>query len=144
MKTDQIFIGNINKCTKYINHTTFSSGTFIGDTCICSDSFGYIEKEDEIYKENAILIKLKNGGYVDLENLNSIFNHLEVLTKTTRDGFYLGGIIMSTSAHCEDSIFVDSKSLVPYYAENKNNSNISARQLKKQIRKNVVGGDINN
>jgi hypothetical protein len=136
MKTDQIFIGNINKCTKYINHTTFSSGTFIGDQCIGCDSFGYIEKEDEIYKENAILIKLKNGGYVDLENLNSIFDHLKVLNTTTRDGFYLGGIIMSTSAHCVGSIFVDQKSLVPYYTENKNNSNISARQLKKQIKRN--------
>jgi hypothetical protein len=135
MKTDQIFIGNINRCTKYVNHTTFSSGTFIGDECICSDSFGYIEKEDELYKENAILIKLKNGGFVDLENLNSILDHLKVLNTTTKDGFYLGGIIMSTHAHCKDSIFVDSKSLVPYYSESKTNGKISARQLKKQLKK---------
>jgi len=136
MKTDQIFIGNINKCTKYVDHVTFSGKTFIGDECICSDSFGYVEKQDVVYKENAILIKLKNGGYVDLEKLNSIFDHLKVLNATTKDGFYLGGIIMSTSAHCEDCLFVDSKSLVPYYTENKNNSNISARQLKKQINRN--------
>ncbi len=133
MKTDQIFIGNINKCTKYISHTTFSSETFIGDQCISSDSFGYIEKEAEIYKENAILIKLKNGGYVDLENLNTVLDYLKVAKTFTKGGFYLGGIVLSTFAYNEGSLFVDSNSLVPYYAETKKNENISTRQLKKQL-----------
>jgi|GEM_PF-957631 len=135
MKTDQIYIGNINRCTKYVSHTTFSSETFIGDDCICSDSFGYIDKDFEPYKENAILIKLKNGGFVDLENLNTVLDHLEVLTTSTKDGFYLGGIIMSNHAHCEGCLFVDQISLKSYYPENKNDVNISARQLKKQIKK---------
>jgi len=133
MKTDQIFIGNINKCTKYKIHNNFSSETFIGDQCICCDSFGYIEVENEVYKENAILIKLKNGGYVDLENLNSIFDHLKIAGTIKKEGFYLGGIIMSNYAHCNGSIFVDTKSLVPYRTKNKTYSNISVRQLKKNI-----------
>ena len=74
MKTDQIFIGDIRKCTKYETHTTFSSSTYIGDQCIGCDSFGYIDKDDELYKENAVLIKIKNGGYVDLERFNSILD----------------------------------------------------------------------
>lgn len=46
----------------YINNTTFSSEVFIGEQCIYCDSFRYIEKEDEIFKGNTILIKFKNGG----------------------------------------------------------------------------------
>ncbi len=90
IKTDQIFIGNINKRTKYIDHTTFSSEIFIGDQCISYDSFGYIEKEDKIYKEKAVLIKLKNGGCVDLENLNTVFDYLRVAGTITKEGFLFG------------------------------------------------------
>ena len=78
MKPEQIFIGNIRRCTKYENHTTFSSSTYIGDQCIGCDSFGYIEEENELYKENAILIKVEHGGYVDLEKLNSILDYIKM------------------------------------------------------------------
>ena len=87
MKTDQIFIGDIRKCTKYETHTTFSSSTYIGDQCIGCDSFGYIDKDDELYKENAVLIKIKNGGYVDLERFNSILDYIRIYRDITKDGY---------------------------------------------------------
>ncbi len=55
MKTDQIFIGNIKKCTKYEPHAVFCSSTYINGKRIVSDFFGGIESEDEIYKENGYL-----------------------------------------------------------------------------------------
>lgn len=135
MKTDQIFIGDIRKCTKYETHTTFSSSTYIGDQCIGCDSFGYIDKDDELYKENAVLIKIKNGGYVDLERFNSILDYIRIYRDITKDGYRLGGLMMSTSAHCIDSLFVDEKSLKPYYADKQQTDDISVHQLKKQVKK---------
>lgn len=134
MKPEQIFIGNIRKCTKYEEHTTFKSQTFIDSDIIDTDTFGYIVSDDELYKENAILLKIKQGGYVDIERLNSILDHIKMHKNITKRGFILGGLIMSTSSHCIDSLFVDESSLKPYY-NNKQQKNISVRQLKKQIKK---------
>lgn len=131
MKKGQIFIGDIRKCTKYDTHTTFSSNCYIGDQCIGCDSFGYIEVEDELYKENAILIKIENGGYVDLERFNSILDYIKIHHDLTKNGYRLGGLMMSERAHCIDSLFVDEKSLKPYYADEIQNNNVSIRQLKK-------------
>ncbi len=64
MKTDQIFVGNIRKSIKYETHNAFSSSMYVGDQCIACSSFGHINTDDELFKENAVLIKIKNGGYV--------------------------------------------------------------------------------
>lgn len=136
MKTDQIFIGDIRKCTKYNTHTTFSSSMYIGDQCIGCNSFGYVDEDDELYKENAVLIKVKNGGYVDLENFNSILDYIKIHQDITKNGYRLGGLIMSTSAHCVNCLFVDRKSLKPYYTNKEQDNNISVHQLKKQINNN--------
>ena len=53
MKPDKIFIGNLRRCTRYDMISTFSSSMYIGDDCLGTDSFGYIEKEDVLHKENA-------------------------------------------------------------------------------------------
>ena len=134
MKPEQIFIGNIRKCPKYEEHTTFKSQTFIDSDIIDTDTFGYIVSDDELYKENAILLKIKQGGYVDIERLNSILDYIKMRKDITKTGYILGGLIMSTSSHRIDSLFVDETSLKPYY-NNKQQKNISVRQLKKQLRK---------
>ena len=134
MKSDQIFIGNIKRCTKYKKHITFSGSTYIGDQCIVCDSFGSIIINDEIYKENTVLLKIKNGGYVDLERLNSFLDYINIYRDITKNGFHLGGLVMSTSAHCIGSLFVDEKSLKPYYNHKQQIANISVRKLKKQLK----------
>lgn len=135
MKPEQIFIGNIKKCTKYETHTVFSSSMYLGDHCIGCDSFGHIEQEDELYKKQAILIKIEKGGYVDLERFNSILDHIRINRDITKDGYRLGGLMMSTSPHRINSLFVDEKSLKPYYNEKQQTSDISVWQLKKQAKK---------
>ena len=136
MKPGQIFIGNIRKCTKYtIYNTLFSNEMYINNQCVECDFFGYIDTDDELYKENAILIKIKNGGYVDLENFNSILDYIKIHKSTTKNGFTTGGLIIPTTAHSLGSLFVDRKSLKPYYSD-KCQKDISIRQLKKQINNN--------
>lgn len=131
MKADQIFIGNIRKCIKYETHATLSGSTYIGNQCIVCDSYGYIDEDSELYKENTILIKIENGGYVDLERFNSILDYIKIYRDITKDGYRLGGLMMSTSAYSVDSLFVDEKSLKPYYTDNQQTNGISVRQLKK-------------
>lgn len=133
MKAERVFIGDIKKCTKYERHDLFTSKTYIGDDCIGCDSFGHIEAESELYKKDAVLIRFKNGGYVDLDNLKTIVDYLKVHSDITKDGFYLGGLIMSTSPHQCDSLFVDSDSIKPY--KNKDNKEtIFTRQLRKEFK----------
>lgn len=132
MKPEQIFVGNIRKCTKYESHTTFQSETYINGRFIGGDGFGYIDTDDELFKENAILIKIEKGGYVDLERLNSILDYVRIY-KDIKDGYMLGGLMMPTSPHGIDNLFVDKKSLKPYYS-NEQTKNISVHQLKKQLK----------
>lgn len=136
MKPEQIFIGNIRRCTKYESHPVYSSNMYVNEQCLMSESFERIKKEDELYKEHAILIKIERGGYVDLERFNSILDHIRIHRDITKNGYRLGGLMMPTSAQYMGNLFVDEKSLKPYYTDNKQNNNISVRQLKKQIIKN--------
>lgn len=134
MKTDQIFIGDIKKCTKYESHTTFCAYSYFGDQCIGGSSLGYIEEETELYKENAVLIKVSENRYVDLEQLNSILDHIKIFIHSIDKNSYLGELIMSTCAYYKNSLFVDEKSLKPYYSDNLQVGDISVRKLKQQTR----------
>lgn len=114
MKIDMenVFIGTIRKCTKYDTHTTFSSEFYMGEICIGGDCFGYIESDSIVSKENAKLLKVTNGGYVDLDLLNSFLDEIKVKSKITKDGgFYTNGIIMGTSPNGVNNLFVDESTL---------------------------------
>ena len=134
MKPEQIFIGNIKRCTKYEEYNTIVGSTYIGNQLICTDSFGYITKEDELYKENAVLIKIENGGYVDLDRFNSFLDYIRIHKDITKNGYRLGGLMMSTSAHSPNCLFVDEKSLKPYYTDKQQFEDISVRKLKRQVK----------
>ena len=132
MKTDQIFIGDIRKCTKYNTHTTFSSSMYIGDQCIGCDSFGYVDEDDELYKENAVLVKTKNGGYIDLENFNSILDYLKIYKDDAQRDYNLWKTIMPTHSRGSNSLFVDENSLKPYFNSEDKKEEISIYQLRRR------------
>ena len=48
----------------------------------------------------------------------------------TKDGWIFNSLMMSTSPYAVDSLFVDSKSLRPYYGKTQN-ERISVKKLKK-------------
>jgi len=62
MKPEQIFIGNIRKCTKYESHTTFQSKTYINGEYIYSpskknlDDF-VLKKINEVFNEEIDICK---------------------------------------------------------------------------------------
>ena len=125
MKTDQIFIGNIKKCTKYDYR---SQGYGDWNTSPAVDS--------KLYKQNAVLIKVENGGYVDLEKLNSLLDYIKIYKDITENGYRLGGLMRSIRPHCVDCLFVDLDSLKPYYSDKQKKEKTSVHQLRKQIRSN--------
>lgn len=135
MRQKQVFIGNIKKCTKYINHSRFNEIVYIGDKCINLNSFGYVETEDEVYKENVLLVKIKNGGYIDLENFNSILDYIKIYKDNLKEGYALWKTIIPAYPREINSLFVDEKSLKPYFNKNKEQTDISLYKLSKKYKK---------
>lgn len=129
MKKYQIFIGDIRVCTKYDRCASFVSGAYINGECIGSDYIGYINKDDELYKKDAILVKIKNRGYVDLEKLSSILDNIEIFLESRRRGFNEGDIAITTFPYEKGDLFVDETTLRPYFSDELR-SDISVRQLK--------------
>lgn len=128
-----IYIGTIKKCTKYEKHPAFSSTISIGGVhCFC-DSFGHVETDSEIYKQDAFLIKVAKNGYVDLDTLNSFLDTLKIKSSITRDGgFYLDGLILNTYNYKVNGLFVDRSSLQQYVPlENKETTTV--KKLKKSL-----------
>ena len=102
MEESILFIGNIRKCTKYETHKTA-----VLDIAGCTDSFGYMEIKDELYKENATLIKTKDGKFIDLGDILDISK-----IKKAK-----GKIKMSTYPIKKGCLFVDEKTLKPHGTE---------------------------
>lgn len=111
IKLEKICIANLMQCTKYETHDYFTSSISIGDTPCFSDSFGFIEKDEELFEKDVYLLKIKKGGYVRLDSINTFGDYLKVNRCLTKGGFKLGGIMLSTSAWNNGDIFVDKKSL---------------------------------
>lgn len=133
MKSDRIFIGNIKKCTVYDEHSTFSSSFYIGDRCITTESYGTIGINSEMIKKNAVLLRLTEGGYVDLESLNSYLDYLKARKDVGRKGFRLGRLILPDVALGLDYVFVDRHSLKQYYSDKSKKQKVSVRRLIKQL-----------
>lgn len=134
--TNQIWIGNIRKCTKCDEHITFSGETYIGNQCISGDSSGGTYIENELYKENAILIEITKGGYVDLDRLKTISDYFHMIKDITAKGYHLGGFIMPTMPWKEGELFVENNKknkLRPYYQEEEKPKRMSLGKLKRKV-----------
>lgn len=127
MKTELIYIGDImkNKKTKLVRTQ--------GVQCM-SLSFGIssFNIEEEKHKENAILIKVGKGGYVDIDSIHSILDLLEIKMRLRKDGsFTTGGIILVNGQSPFEELYVDPNTIKPYENTEKR-KNISIWQLKKE------------
>ena len=105
MEESNLFIGNIKKCTKYETHKIISF-SMAG----CCDSFGYMEIEEELYKEKTILIKTEDNHFIELDNITKIYK----ISKIKKRNNTLQNIKMTTYPSGEKNLFVDKKSLEPY------------------------------
>lgn len=116
MKQENIFTGNIMKCTQ------------------CDNSI-----HSTPYKQ-AIIIYIKHLGFIDLDNLsnNKLKNSLKLFKEIISNQNIGQKIIMQTAPSTKDSLWVDATSLQPYYYPGQKIKNVKVKQLKL----NQKGGDI--
>ena len=137
MRAEQFYRGNIFECTSLtIEHYPVE---------VCS-IFGGIETKisykHKLVKFCAILVKLDNGYYVDIENLNSLLDYLKLYRDciVVNSNLYSLGLLTTASnflmstRQSEGSLFVDKSSLVPYY-DGAMKKSISIHSLRKTLKK---------
>ena len=119
---EKIYTGNIRKCTKYnFNEVLISRevNNIFYEVCEYVDK---LDEEDELYKENATLIKVSNDVYIELEKLilflDIIKNHKDI------DKDIFGDLLMSTSVLGLGCLFVDKDTLKH---NNKNFKNLTLK-----------------
>lgn len=132
MNTSQIFTGTIRRCTEHEVHSIFSLSTYIDGQCIGCDGIGSVHIDSEIYKENAILIRLQNGSYVDLESLDSFLDCIRTYQSYSY-GLRGKGLMMYCNPDYVGSLFVDTSTLKPYYGDTQASKHVSVYQLKKRV-----------
>lgn len=90
---EDVFIGDINELTT----DTKQKNTMACIGPFGLSVFGYIEEpEVKTYKKDAILIKVADGGYVDVEDIKTFLSCRKINRTLSKDGhgFTLGGIVM--------------------------------------------------
>lgn len=135
IEVEQVYTGNINICTQYDRHNAFENKLIMDQQEISSDHFGYIIRDGKLYKENATLIKIKHGGYIDIDEFKSILDYFDIKRNMEEKGFTLGGIMMPTSAYGVDTLYVDKDSLKPYYDKTEKINNKHVFKLTRDLRK---------
>ncbi len=136
MQNDKIFTGTIMRCTKYDMHATFKSEMHIDGQSIGCDSFGYIDEESETFKENATLIKTKQGYYVDVEGLtltDIAYLYLEN-SKAKVAGTKSGKLFMLGSCFYVGDLFVDQNSIRPYTSADMEEKRSSIRIIQRNAK----------
>lgn len=95
---ENVFVGNIVKCTKFD---------------------GNVEIEESLYKGNQLLIKICDNPriYVELRELVCFLSYIYIYNQIDKNGIKLNDKILCTFATKQGSIYVDEKSLKPYYKE---------------------------
>lgn len=120
MNYEQFFIGDIRICKNYNRFNADCIDEWIGGPSperLIKNSNGttdYIDYTDEMYKQDAILIKTKNGKYIDLEDVNSILDYVSTDCDNKVKKFCLKNKVMSTLPDESGSLFVDKRSLKSY------------------------------
>lgn len=95
-------------------------------------AFGHIETEAKVYKENAVLVRIKDNAYVDIEGLSLldiVHLYLENEKRIKNNELCMPSL---PSGLYEEQLYVDSNSLKPYVTTDKKQKNISLMKIKRQ------------
>ena len=114
MKIEGLYTGTILKCT-HINDMLKDD---------IDEFYGFFRYNYEMYKENVLLAKIKNGGYVEFDKLSSLINRIKIGKDINKNGWH-EGFMISTCPSCVGNYFVDEDSIKPY----KNNVNIKKYKI---------------
>ena len=103
MKIEGLYTSTILKCT-YINDTLKDD---------IDEFYGFFRYNYEMYKENVLLAKIENGGYVEFDKLNSLINRIKIGKDIHKNG-WCEGFMMSTCPGNVGDYFIDANSLESY------------------------------
>ena len=129
MRKSQIFLGNINRCTNY----TYIGQVFEDKFSICG--FGDSKYESEISSKSVPLLKLRNGNYVCIDSLNNLEAFIDLYKYILDVPFYKTNrtIILFSKPKRINDMFVDEKSLVPYYDSNLKDEKTTIKKVQKDL-----------
>ena len=77
MKIEGLYTGTILKCT-HINDMLKDD---------IDEFYGFFRYNYEMYKENVLLAKIENGGYVEFDKLNSLINRIKIGKDIHKNGW---------------------------------------------------------
>ncbi len=127
---ENVFWGDIKKCTKEAKTIVTKQPYLIDDFEIKANSTKIIPPKTEDYKKDAILIRIPDQGFVDLDTLKDSFQIFYHLRKDIHQKEKeLKTMIMTTYPRKKDDLFVNPGSLQPYYGPNQN-FKVRVKQLK--------------
>lgn len=136
MKIDinNVYIGSINKC---IAKSNFCSKPYIAKLYNGKDIVEHFIEKNLPYKEDAILLKIAEDGYVDLDTLNTILDEIKIKRNLTKDGgFKLDSLILTTEPHKLGSLYVDESTLMQYRPL-EDRKKTTVKKLKKAVLKDI-------
>jgi len=121
VRRNQVYVGDIKICTLYKKNYKIPDGGFSSKCC-------------KVIEERALLLKAKNGRYIDLKYVNllgllrfyTIGKNDSSIDKTCK--------YMLDKASWEDQIYVDGKSVEPYFT-GEDTKEISFKELKSLVKK---------
>lgn len=124
IKKENIFIGNIKRCTKYREVDMNEKD---------SHESGLVYYNSEVYAEDVILVKVSDNpvGYINLRSFESLLDYLKQNNIKDYEGPSLEEAILYTKVNGQGSIWVDSVSLKPYYKKEK--GKVKVRKIKRDV-----------
>lgn len=115
MNGNRIFLGKIMKCNYYKLENGCSVYSFLYNPKTGKEEI----IPDEVVKTDAVLIKVADNSFVDLDLIRNNFDLLRNIVKNST---------LKTFPKCCGDLYLDEGTLRPYYDEEK--QNISVKQLK--------------
>ncbi len=119
VKGDNVYTGTIKICINIKGYEEHGDSKFVPFIRINNMVDGEIIHNTEVIEENAVLIRVKDNTFVTVKDAkkNGILKSKKLSTFPDNDG----------------ELFVDKKTIVPYYSEiNKDNNHVNIKQLVKK------------
>lgn len=117
MKSGNIFTGTIKKCKDVASYNEYGEEHYSGDFRIGSTEIGTLHRYVDVISEKAILIRVREYGYIWLDKVTSKYDELLVNL-----GVAVNAI--STEPFIDNALFIDETTLEPVFEDVDINLNV--------------------
>ena len=101
----QLYCGAINQCRRFV--VDKHEG-------VHARQIRSMKPVSEVYKPDAILVKVKNGGYIEKEKFQSLLSKIKAKNYVMEYGYYIDDFMMPSVPYKEGCLYVDEDSLQSY------------------------------